>query len=321
VSGVYSYCFETFFYMNFRKIGIIKRMEGFLRSIYLWNTTISLYYVLQILWKKIITLDLDQRAAAVSYSLILAIFPGIIFLFTLIPYIPVANLDIQIMEFLKSILPLGIYDTVATTIEEIVSRRRVDILSFGFLFAVYAATNGMMAMMRSFNMTLNEPEPRGFLKARLISFMLTGLLILVMISAVGVLVVGKFVISYIGEIGWFSDNFLVNMIRLTGYFSIFMIFFIGICIIYHFAPALNKRIRFFNAGAFFASILCIFATNLFSYYLGNFNSYNRLYGSIGTLIGLMVWIYLIVLIIILGFEINSSLRDALRGHKMNSGKD
>ncbi len=297
--------------MRLRDFNVIKQIERFLRSVYLWDTTVSLHHVLGILWRKIITLDLDQRAAAVSYSLMLAIFPGTIFLFTLIPYVPVENLDIQIMEFLKAILPVGIYDTAAATIQEIVSRRRVDILSFGFIFAVYAATNGMMAMMRSFNMVLDDREPRSYLKARLIAFMLTGLLILIMISAVGVLIVGRFVIDYIAGIGWFSDSLILNLIQLTGYLSIFTIFFLGICVIYHYAPALGKRIRFFNIGAFFASLLCILATNLFSYYLGNFNSYNRLYGSIGTLIGLMVWIYLIVLIIILGFEINSSLRDAL----------
>lgn len=294
-----------------RDFFLIRITENFLRSIYLWNTTVSLYHVLGILWQKIISLDVDQRAAAVSFSLILAVFPGTIFLFTLIPYVPIENLDLQIMEFLSNIIPLGIYKTVAATIQEIVSQKRVDILSFGFLFTVYAATNGMMALMRSMNISLDDREPRTFFKARLIALLLTGLLLMVLFSAIVILIVGQFGLNYLLKIGWLTDDYALYALQLLGYISIFLIFFLGICIIYHFGPALDKRLRFFNIGALISSIFCILATNLFSYYLSNFNSYNRLYGSIGTLIGLMVWIYLISLIIILGFEINSSLRDAL----------
>lgn len=298
--------------MKFREIGWVKKIERFLRSIYLWDTTVSLYHVLSILWKKIITFDIDQRAAAVSFSLLLAIFPSVIFLFTLIPYIPIRNLDVQIMDFLKSILPVGIYNTAANTIQDIVSRRRVDVLSFGFLFAMYAATNGMMALMRAFNIALDdERQRRSYLTARGIALLLTFSLVIVMLSAIVVLIVGKFVITYLFDLGWMSEDFNFYMIQILRYLSIFLIFFLGISSLYYFAPAIDRRIRFFNIGAFFSSILCILATNGFSYYLSNFNSYNKLYGSIGTLIGLMVWIYLISLIIILGFEINTSLRLAL----------
>ncbi|MGR3809024.1 YihY/virulence factor BrkB family protein [Jiulongibacter sp. NS-SX5] len=309
--------------MKLREMSGVKRVERFLRSIYLWDTTVSLYHVLSILWKKIITFDIDQRAAAVSFSLLLAIFPSVIFLFTLIPYIPIRNLDTQIMDFLATIIPSGIYETAANTIQDIVSRRRVDVLSFGFLFALYAATNGMMALMRAFNIALDEEkQSRSFLKARWIALLLTVSLVVVMLSAIVVLIVGKFVISYLFELGWLNEDFNYYMVETLRYLSIFLIFFLGISSLYYFAPAIDRRIRFFNLGAFFSSVLCILATNGFSYYLSNFNSYNKLYGSIGTLIGLMVWIYLISLIIILGFEINTSLRLALEmEHEMFEEED
>jgi membrane protein len=81
---------------------------------------------------------------------------------------------------------------------------------------------------------------------------------------------------------------------------------------------MHKKLKFFNFGALFASILSILATNLFSYYLENFNSYNRLYGSIGTLIAIMVWIYLIALILILGFELNISFLSAVSRSKQKT---
>jgi membrane protein len=296
---------------KFREIPIIRSVEKFMRSIYLWDTTVSLYHVISILRQKVITFDIDQRAAAVSFSLLLAIFPAIIFLFTLIPYVPIDNLDMQIMEFLRNILPRGIYRTAAHTIQDIISRRRVEVLSFGFLFSIYAATNGMMALIRAFNISLEKEEKHNFWQGRFIALFLTFLLVLVMISAIVVLIVGKIMIAYLFDRGLLSEDFNFYMIQTLGYSSIFIIFFLGIGSIYYFAVDKTVRMGFFNFGAVLASILCILATNAFSYYLVNFSSYNKLYGSIGTLIGMMVWIYLIAVILIFGFEINSSLRDAL----------
>ncbi|MCU0325348.1 MAG: YihY/virulence factor BrkB family protein [Spirosomaceae bacterium] len=286
-------------------------LKSFLQTIYLWNTTVSLYHVLTVLWKKIITFDIDQRAASVSYSFLLAVFPGVIFLFTLIPYIPIEHLDQQIMVFLKEIMPSGIYENTAVTIQDIVSRRRSDVLSFGFFFTVFAATNGMMALMRAFNMALQAREKRSYLKARMIALLLTFLLVMVLILAIVVLIVGSLIIDFLFEKGLLNANFNFYLLQIVRYGAIFLIFFLAICAIYYFAPAVKKKFRFFNTGALISSILSIIATNLFSVYLASFSSYNKLYGSIGTLIALMVWMYLIALILILGLEINISLRDAI----------
>ncbi len=292
----------------------LKRVIKFLQSIYLWDTTVSLYHVLKILWKKIITFDIDQRAASVSYSFLLAVFPGVIFLFTLIPFVPIDNLDILIMNFLRDAMPQGIYENTSNTIQDIVSRRRSDVLSFGFFFTVFAATNGMMALMRAFNMALQVREKRSYLKARFIALFLTLLLIVVLISAILVLIVGTIIIDFLFSRGLLNENFNFYLLQIVRYGGIFLIFYLGICAIYYFAPAVHKRLKFFNFGALISSVLGILVTNLFSFYLANFNSYNKLYGSIGTLIALMVWIYLVALILILGFEINISVRDALLVH-------
>lgn len=298
----------------------MKRVIKFLQSIYLWDTTVSLYHVLKILWKKIITFDIDQRAASVSYSFLLAVFPGVIFLFTLIPFVPIDNLDVLIMNFLRDAMPQGIYENTSNTIQDIVSRRRSDVLSFGFFFTVFAATNGMMALMRAFNMALQVREKRSYLKARFIALFLTLLLIVVLISAILVLIVGTIVIDFLFSRGLLNENFNFYLLQIVRYGGIFLIFYLGICAIYYFAPAVHKRLRFFNFGALISSVLGILVTNLFSFYLANFNSYNKLYGSIGTLIALMVWIYLVALILILGFEINISVRDALLVHGAKESK-
>lgn len=304
--------------MNKQLENIVKLISDKLKNVYIFNTTVSLYIFFTILYKKIINFDLDQRAAAVSFSFMLAVFPGTIFLFTLIPYVPIENLEFLIMDFLKNLMPAGLYDNVSNTIQEIISRPRPDILSFGFVFAIFAATNGMSSLMRAFNMALKQREKRSYLKARWIAFLLTSLLILVLFTAIVVLIVGKITLNYITSQEFVNDNINVWGINILGYASIFIIFFFGISCIYFFAPAMHKKHKFFNFGALFASILSILATNLFSYYLENFNSYNRLYGSIGTLIAIMVWIYLIALILILGFELNISFLSAINRTKQKT---
>jgi membrane protein len=224
------------------------------------------------------------------------------------------------MEFLGKVLPKGIYENTSNTIQDIVSRKRSDILSFGFFFTVFAATNGMMSLMGAFNMALMVREKRTYFRARMIALFLTVLLIGVLICAILILVVGTFLIDFLFDNGLLNENFNFYLLQIMRYGGIFLIFYTGICAIYYFAPAVHKRLRFFNFGALIASVLGILVTNLFSFYLANFNSYNKLYGSIGTLIALMVWIYLVALILILGFEINISVRDALLGHGAEENK-
>lgn len=277
---------------------------------HLYNTTATFYQVLVILKSKLLKFDIDVRAAAVAYNFTLAIFPTIIFLFSVIPYIPVDHLDTQILNLLSEVMPIGIFEEAKITITEIVSKPRGSILSFGFIFALYASTSGMMALMRAFNMTNETAEKRGFLKSRLIAVMLNFMLTFVLMISIIVLIVGRFAVDFLFEEGILNRDFNFYIFQIISYFVVFSVFFVTISVIYYIAPAIPKRWKFFNSGSITASILTIIITNLFSYYLSNFASYNRLYGAIGTLIALMVWFYLIALILILGFDINASIEES-----------
>jgi membrane protein len=289
---------------------LLNQIKHKLQHMYVLKSSVSVYIILNLAYKKILNFDLDQRAAAVSFSLMLAVFPGTLFLFTLIPLIPVQGLDVLIMDFTKNLMPEPLFETINTTLFDIISKPRADILSFGFLFATFAATNGMMSLMRAFNMALKQRERRTYLKARWLAFQLTMLLIAVLFLAILILIIGKFALNFLSEKVINNSAFSYWGLNLIGYASVFLIFYLGISSIYYFGPAIQRKLKFFNFGALLASILCILVTNLFAYYLENFNSYNKLYGSIGTLIAIMVWIYLISLTLILGFEVNIGLRSA-----------
>jgi membrane protein len=296
--------------LKLRNTQLYRISRKFLQNHHLQNNTTSFYQLLTILRSKLLKFDIDVRAAAVAYNFTLAIFPTIIFLFSVIPYIPVENLDLQILSLLSEVMPAGIFEEAKATITEIVSKPRGSILSFGFIFALYASTSGMMALMRAFNMTNETAEKRGFLKSRLIAMVLNFMLTFVLLVSIVVLIIGRFAVDFLFEEGILNRDFNFYTFQLISYFVVFSVFFITISVIYYFAPAIPKRWKFFNAGSITASILTILITNLFSYYLSNFASYNRLYGAIGTLIALMVWFYLIAVILILGFDINVSIEES-----------
>ncbi|MCU0470942.1 MAG: YihY/virulence factor BrkB family protein [Arcicella sp.] len=293
-----------------KNIRLYRLFKLFLQKLHLQNTSATVYQVLVILFNKIIQFDIDVRAAAVAYNFTLAIFPTIIFLFSLIPYVPVTHLDQRIIGLLAEVMPEGLFVEAKTTITEIVSKPRGGVLSFGFFFALYASTSGMMALMRAFNMTNKTAEKRGFIKARFIAILLNFLLTFVLVIAIVVLIIGRIAVDFLFEEGLLTRDITFYFIQIITYLVIFLVFFVTISVIFYIAPAIHKRWKFVNAGSITASILTILITNLFSFYLSNFASYNRLYGAIGTFIALMVWLYLIALILILGFEINASIDES-----------
>ena len=273
---------------------------------------VSLYDILVNLIRSNRKYDIDQRASAVAYSLTLALFPAVIFLFTLIPYIPIENLDQQIMGLLRENIPSGIYEDADQTIMDIISRPRKGVLSFGFIFAMIASTNGMMSLMRSFDMVYDDNDTRGFLKLRVIAILLTVLLIIVLFLSVILLIVGDGVMNILRDWDILRDNWLIQLLNITRYFISFGSLMLTISLIYRFAPSHGRQFNFINAGSVISSVLILSATYGFSFYLSRFSSYNKLYGSIGTMIALMIWLYLLAFVIILGFEINAGINTAAR---------
>jgi membrane protein len=268
--------------------------------------------------------EVMDRANGVAYNFILAIFPAIIFLFTLIPFVTVYFPEVNttsIMAFLSDLLPPNMYDVASTTILDIVSNQRGGLLTLGFFFALYLSTNGMMALMRAFNACYKTIENRSGLKTRLIATGLTVNMTFVLFLAVILLVVGEFVLDYLlSNLHRFEhlnlDALTVYMIFFVRFAVIFIVFFLAISSIYYFGPSIHYNWRFFSAGSFIATILALTVSYGFSYYVTNFSTYNKVYGSIGVMIALMVWIQLITVVLLIGYEINASIHEAIRNEAL-----
>jgi membrane protein len=276
---------------------------------------LSLYKFCKIFFHNIHEDEIFDRANSVAYNFILAIFPTVIFLFTLIPYITVYLPEVSnesIMEFIKDFTPSNMYETISSTVLDIVSNQRGGLLTFGFIFALYLATNGMVALMRAFNACYRTVDRRNWFRTRATAMGLTVMLSVVLFLAIILLVVGQVVINYftthvqdLAELN--IDGLSIYFILTLRFLVIFIVFFLAISSIYYFGPAVHYNWNFFSIGSLFATFACLGITYGFSYYVANFASYNKVYGSIGTLIALMVWIQLMTMVLLFGYEINASL--------------
>jgi membrane protein len=299
-------------YLNYLdRFKLWKRFTSIMDRIVVGKHKTSLYDLLKIFLISLTKDDILERAKAITYNFTLAIFPGIIFLFTLIPYIPIPNLQDTIMSFFEE-LDLVMIEQVRSTVEDIISKPRGDLLSFGVIFAVYLATNGMLSLITNFNYFYKTKFTRGFFKNYLVAFVLTLLLILIMTLAMGLLIGGQLVLDFLLDIGILNQDFLFIMIITLRFLILFIIFQLMISIIYYLGPSVEERWHFMNTGSVISTLLCIGSSYLFSYYLTNFASYNKFYGSIGAVIAFMIWLYLLSVILLLGFVINVTIDRASR---------
>lgn len=281
---------------------------------------ISLYRFIKVFIANIQKDDLVNRANGVAYNFILAIFPAIIFLFTLTPYVaqffPQVNRN-SIMEFMGEMMPPSMYEVVSSTVLDIINNQRGGLLTFGFIFALYLSTNGMMALMRAFNACYQTVERRSAIRMRITATGLTFMLALVLIMAVALLIIGQLLIDYVAEnLTEFSnlnfDQYTIYMFLGLRFLVIFIVFFIAISFIYYFGPAVHYNWSFFSIGSFLATLGSLGISYGFSYYITNFGTYNKVYGSIGVLIALMIWVQLITIVLLFGYEINASLHHGIK---------
>jgi membrane protein len=274
------------------------------------------------------TNDLSSESRAVAYSFIIALFPSIIFLFTLLPHLHITITESDISGFLRDgmQLPLSMERAIQSTIKDILDQPRGGLQSISFVMALAMSTNGMIALMDSFNKCYILEDKRGFIKRRLIALGLTLLLALVLFLAIVILVFGRTIIETVFQFGGdivHIDLHLyetIKSLKLIEYGVFILIFFFTISILYYFAPVTHAKWSFFSHGTFIATILCVLTTAGLSYYISKFGSYNKLYGSIGALLGFMLWMQLISLMLLIGFEINTGMDAIVIKKRMRNSK-
>ena len=269
---------------------------------------VPLYDVIQFFFKQIKTFGLSERAAAVSYNFIMAIPPSFLFLFTLIPGLPFVSkgsIKIQLHGLITDVIPLKVHnENLIKFVDSFIDGSKIGLISFGFVTALFFASNAMMGIMRSFNKNYLGFAKRKGLYNRWMAIKLTVLLFSVVLGCLVLLVTQGVVLKWIG----IKSATIRDIIYYVRWVLIFAMVFYSIAFIFKYAPAVKKRWKLVSPGTLLATTLSILASIGFSYFVDNFGKYNALYGSIGTIIVFMALIYLNSLALLIGFELNVSIK-------------
>ncbi len=250
---------------------------------------------------------ISVRAKAIAFTFFLALFPALLFIFTLIPYIPVPHLQNDLVNFLREFLPNDAFLMLEETITGVVKEQRGELLSIGLVLALFISTNGVMAMMESFDKSYAVFIKRSNLKKRLIALGLTVILFFLLVMSLITIIEGNQLLRLLLETFNRLSPFNFILFSTLKWFIIILLFFNSISFIYYFGPAVRKKFRFISAGSTLATFLVILISIGFSYFVNNFGNYNRFYGSIGAIIALQIYIYLNAFVMLLGFELNASI--------------
>lgn len=252
---------------------------------------------------------MNIRASAIAFNFLLAMGPGIIFLLTLIPYLPMRNFQKELMEILYDLIPENSYIAIETLLDEIF-RKRASLQIFGFLMTGFFTLKAFTGVIEAFNATYHTVETRHWLEIRLISAGLVLILILLISFSGLLLLFSKLGVRMLYDAGILRAYGVVILLQAGKWIIIFFLTFFAISFLYYLAPARKTKWHFFSPGSFMATLLSILASIIFSYFVNHFAPFNRFYGSIGTLIAMMLWTNFSALALLMGFELNASIKNA-----------
>ena len=270
---------------------------------------LSIYDVAIFFWKGLMEGAITTRASSLAFNFFLAFFPSIIVFFTLIPYIPIAGLQETLMELLSVVLPPSTNEVTFNTLDDIINNPRGGLLSIGFILALYFSTNGINSLIEAFNASYHISENRPIIQHRLLSLGLILLLSFMLIIAIGLTIFGKLTLGYLTDFDIISNS-AADLIVFGKWFAIFLMLFFGISTLFHLGPSIKSRWKLFTPGSILATLGIIITSIGFNYYINHFSQYNKIYGSIGTLMIILLWMYFNSIILLTGFELNASISNA-----------
>lgn len=264
----------------------------------------SLYDVGRLFLDNLKDIRLGERAAAISFNFLLGIPPSLIFIFSLVPFLPLDQVQETILQSLSLISPSPkFYETTSTIIIDFMETKQRELLSFGFLATIFVSSNGVMGLLRSFDRKSPALVERSSLSRRWKAIKLTMILMLVMLLSVAVLVIQSNLLKNTLE-AWMGSTTLP---RLVSWLTLILILYITLCIVYKYGPSINKKFRFFSLGAGFSTLAFILVTWGFFFIAANFLQFNKVYGSIGTLLMFMAWMFITGMVLLIGFELNLAM--------------
>jgi membrane protein len=252
---------------------------------------------------------LSSRAKSISFDFAMAIPAVLICIFTIIPYLPVSKqFTKELLRLTRSITPnQSSYNFVNSFLTDFLNTPRVGLLSFSFLLVIFYASNAMVSVIGTFDTAIYKQRRRsGYVRKRLKALRLTIVVLGLLIGTILLLIGQGILFSYLMK-WWKLKGSDVVWISILRWLITITLFFYSISFIYRYAPSVKKRWPIVTPGSILATFLMLATTFIFSFWVNHFNNFNKIYGSIGTVMILMLLIYINSLILLIGFELNLSI--------------
>jgi membrane protein len=290
---------------------ILKYVVRFGKSIKLpYSEGLTLYHLLELYITGIVNGDLSYRAGAIAFSFFMSLFPFALFILNLIPYIPLQGFEEDFMQFVSDNVPPNTYDAIAVILQDILKNSQGSLLSFGILLAILLMSNGMNAILSGFQSSLHITIKRTYFRQYALAIALSLVLTVVLIITVAAIITLEIVIQSLTSNGFLTDD--VYLLQWGRYLFLILMILVVTSLLFKFAARETRTAAFFSYGSVFSTVLFGITSFLFSIYVVRFAQYNQLYGSIGTLLVLMLYIWINCFILLLGFELNALIHKLKR---------
>ena len=299
------------------KIPVVRQLVLLGQSIKLpWLEGLSLYDLLELYIIGIIEGAVSYRATAIAFSFFMALFPFALFILNLIPYIPIEGFQDDFMNFVHQSLPPTTFDAVSKIINDILHNSHSGLLSTGIFMAIFLMANGVNAILGGFESSSHVTLKRKYFRQYFISLALSIILSLILIITVAAIVIFEVFIQMTKIQDVLSEN--IPLIQMGRFAFVILMILITTSILFKFGTAQERKRSFISIGSVFTTILTIITSYFFGIWVLKFSKYNELYGSIGTLLIVMFFIWINSMILLLGFELNASIH---RLRKQSEQKD
>ncbi|MEO0036852.1 MAG: hypothetical protein RIQ59_63 [Bacteroidota bacterium] len=298
------------------KIPVIKQLVQLGKSIKLpWLHGLSLYDLLELYFIGIVEGAVSYRAAAIAFSFFMALFPFALFILNLIPFIPIVGFQEDFMGFVQQSVPPTTFDAVSKIINDILHNSHSGLISTGFFMAIFLMANGVNAILGGFESSHHVTLKRRYFKQYFIALALSILLSLILIITVATIVIFQVFIQKTKIQDVLSDS--IPLIEMGRYAFLILMILITTSLLFKFGTKQETKRSFFSIGAVLTTILIILSSYFFGIWVVKFSKYNELYGSIGTLLIIMFYIWINSMILLLGFELNATIHSLKKQSKQN----
>ncbi|WP_431158233.1 YihY/virulence factor BrkB family protein [Winogradskyella poriferorum] len=293
------------------KIPILNLLVRFFKKIRLPGFEgLSVYDLLELYLMGIVKGALTTRASAIAFSFFTAIFPFLLFVIILMPYIPITGFETEFLDFLNSFLPPQTSEFFFSNIfENISGSGGAGLISSIFLLSMFLMANGVSAVFSGFEYSYHEQLTRNVFQQYLYAFGVSLILVVLVLLTVAFFGYTQiYIITPLNDALDTQKGTSDQWIAVVKYLFFILMVYLATATLYYFGTKEGRHTRFFSIGALLTTLLIILTSYLFGIYIENFSQYNKLYGSIGALLILLLYLWLNANILLLGYELNATLR-------------